>query len=290
LGRTIRAKRKQKAASLVLALLIIAVPLQAKVEKAALYECTVDLGIDCPAQQNGIQAMVGLDPGAPGLPEGGKTTGTVERAIHAIPEPDRNRSLYHKNKVELSLEAGWLPINIPFPFDFLLGGGYNKTPLNYTITPVFSVVRWHLNDIGGRSFWRGNWNAEFGGTVSAIPRGPESRFFGYIMGIRRNFIQPNWKVVPYFDGRVGIGNIDAKGPLGVTWAQGQDLTFTLILSSGMRYHISQRYAISAGVTYLHISNMYLSEPKYLNYGINVYGPMIGIDITLGGGHRHVARK
>ena len=32
---------------------------------------------------------------------------------------------------------------------------------------------------------------------------------------------------------------------------------------------------------MHISNLYLSEPKFLNYGINVYGPMAGIDFRLG---------
>jgi hypothetical protein len=37
---------------------------------------------------------------------------------------DFNRSIYYKNKLEFSLETGWLPQNIPFPFDFLLGSGY----------------------------------------------------------------------------------------------------------------------------------------------------------------------
>jgi hypothetical protein len=35
------------------------------------------------------------------------------------------------------------------------------------------------------------------------------------------------------------------------------------------------------VSYMHISNLYLSEPKYSNYGINVYGPMIGLNVQLG---------
>jgi hypothetical protein len=38
---------------------------------------------------------------------------------------DFNRSTYYKNKLEFSLETGWLPINVPFAFDFLLGDGYN---------------------------------------------------------------------------------------------------------------------------------------------------------------------
>jgi hypothetical protein len=54
-----------------------------------------------------------------------------------------------------------------------------------------------------------------------------------------------------------------------------------MLGGGARYNFSSRYAISAGVGYMHISNLYLSEPEYPNYGINVYGPMIGINVKLG---------
>ena len=34
------------------------------------------------------------------------------------------------------------------------------------------------------------------------------------------------------------------------------------------------------VAHMHISNLDLSEPRYRNYGINVYGPMVGIDVRL----------
>jgi hypothetical protein len=105
------------------------------------------------------------------------------------------------------------------------------------------------------------------------------------MGIRRNFVQPKWRIVPFVDGRLGLGDIDAKGPEGVQYAQGQNFTFTLQLGSGVRYDFGPRFAISAGINYMHISNLYLSQPKFLNYGINVYGPMFGIDVGLPR-HRH----
>src|SRR5579864_7685325 len=63
--------------------------------------------------------------------EGSKSTSVV-----SVRNPDRvdlNRSIYHKNRIELSLDGGWLPINIPFVFDVFLGDGYTKTPLNYTL-------------------------------------------------------------------------------------------------------------------------------------------------------------
>jgi len=110
------------------------------------------------------------------------------------------------------------------------------------------------------------------------------------MGIRRNFVRPNWRIVPYFDLRLGLGDINAKGPKGALYAQGQDFTFTFMLGSGVRYNFNPRYAISAGINYMHVSNFYLSEPKFINYGINVYGPMVGVDIRLGKPKPQFARQ
>ncbi|MFL6436086.1 MAG: acyloxyacyl hydrolase [Terriglobales bacterium] len=201
--------------------------------------------------------------------------------------PDFNRNIYYKNKLELSLQTGWLPKNIPFVFDFLLGAGYNMVSLRYTLVPVIASLRWQTGNVRGPAFLRGNWDLNASVSFTAIPRGPETRYISYMMGIRRNFVQPNWRLAPYFEGRVGVGNIDAKEPEGVLFAQGQDLTFTVILHSGLRYNINSRYGMSAGVAYMHISNLYLSEPRYPNYGINVYGPMVGLDVALG---KHRARS
>jgi hypothetical protein len=87
--------------------------------------------------------------------------------------------------------------------------------------------------------------------------------------------------VPYFEARGGVGDINAKGPSGVLYAQGQDLTFTLMMGSGARYNFNPRYSISGGMTYMHVSNFYLSEPKYEDFGINVFGPIVGIYMRLG---------
>jgi len=62
------------------------------------------------------------------------------------------------------------------------------------------------------------------------------------------------------------------------------------MGSGVRYNFNPCYAISAGVSLMHISNLYLSEPKFLDYGINVYGPMVGVDIRLGKPKRQSARQ
>lgn len=206
--------------------------------------------------------------------------------------PDFNRDIYYRNKLEFSLDVGWHPINVPFPLDVFVGDNYNTYPLKYTLVPVFASLRWQIDSVGSPWILRGNWDVTFTGSVTAIPRGPESRYFSYLMGVRRNFVQRNWRVVPYLDVRLGVGKIDAKGPDGVKYAQGQDLTFTVNMGSGVRYNFNPRYALSAGLNFMHISNLDLSEsngkPNWgvRNYGINVYGPMVGIDIQLRRHPRH----
>lgn len=209
------------------------------------------------------------------------STGQPSNETITILKPEFNEKVYFKNRLEFSLEAGWLPINIPFVFDFLLGGGYGVTPLKYTLVPTLASLRWQVDSVRGPSVFRGNWDLSFSAAVTAIPRGPETHYVAYDMGIRRNFVHPDWKIAPYVDGRLGMGLIDAKGPEGVPYAQGQDFTFTLMLGSGLRYNFNPRYSITGGLNYMHVSNAYLSEPKYLDYGINVYGPMFGLNIRLG---------
>ena len=101
-------------------------------------------------------------------------------------KPDFNQGIYYKGKLEFSLDAGWLPINIPFPFDVFEGDAYDLYPLRYTLVPMILSLRWHLNDIWGLPVWRGNWDLTFSGSATLIPRGPETRYFSYDMGIRHN--------------------------------------------------------------------------------------------------------
>jgi hypothetical protein len=213
-----------------------------------------------------------------------------QRAVRSSP-PDFNRDIYYKNKLEFGLDVGWLPINIPFPFDFMMGDNYNTYPLKYTLVPITASLRWHLGNVKGPWALRGNWDLTFSGSITAIPRGPETRYFSYMMAMRRNLVQRNWKAAPYFDWRAGLGNIDAKGPEGVPYAQGQDFTFTLSMGSGVRYNFNSRYGISAGLAWMHISNANMSQGPpgnwgVRNYGINVVGPMFGLNMRLGKPRKH----
>ena len=229
-----------------------------------------------------LQPLHYADVGA--KPEDGPPS--APQATRPSPPPDFNRDIYYKNKLEFSLDGGWLPINIPFVFDVFLGDAYTMTDLRYTLVPVIASIRWQIDNVGGPWIFRGNWDLQCSGAYTFIPRGPETRYIAWILGVRRNFVPRRGKIAPYFDGRLGMGNIDAKEPLGVLYAQGQDFTFTVNMGAGARYNFNPQYSISAGLNWMHISNLYLSEPQFSNYGINVYGPMFGFNVRLGKPRHH----
>lgn len=221
-------------------------------------------------------------------PDGGSTPSPAG-LVRKSPPIDSDRNFFYKNKFEFSLEGGWLPINIPFVFDVFLGDAYETTSLKYTLAPIIASVRWQVGNVDGPWIFRGNWDLEASGAAVVIPRGPETRYFAFLLGFRRNFVPRRGRFAPYFDGRVGMGEINAKGPQGVLYAQGQNFTFTLNMGSGVRYNLSPRYAIWTGLNWMHISNLYLSQPQFADYGINVYGPIFGIDVRLGKFHDHSAQ-
>jgi hypothetical protein len=194
---------------------------------------------------------------------------------------DFNNDIYYRNKLEYSQELGVLPVNIPFVFDVFVGDNYSQKPLHYTLVPIFPSLRWHMGKINGPWILRGNTDLTVTMSLTAIPRGPETHYEAFDLGFRRNFVHRNWRTAPYFEARTGAGFINAQGPHGVRYAQGQDFTFTLMVGSGVRYNFNPRYSLAVGCSYMHVSNLYLSEPKYPDNGINVYGPMVGFNMRIG---------
>jgi hypothetical protein len=216
-----------------------------------------------------------------------ESQGVVSQASDPAPPTskpaDFNSGIYYKNKVEFSLEGGMLPINLPFVFDAFVGGDYSLSPLHYTLVPVFPSLRWQMGNISGPSILRGNTDLTATLSVTAIPRGPETIYDALDLGFRRNFVRRNWRVAPYFEIRIGAGFVNAQERYNNGWdayAQGQDLTFTLMTGVGARYNFNGRYSMAVGATYMHMSNAYLSEPKYDDNGINVCGPLIGFNVRL----------
>jgi hypothetical protein len=196
----------------------------------------------------------------------------AERASLRSAVPDFNREIYYRNKLELSVETGVLPINIPFAFDVFTGGDYSQKPLHYSLVPVVPSLRWQVGNLNGPGFLRGN---------TAIPRGPETVYGAFDLGVRRNFVHRDWRLAPFCEFRLGAGFINAQGPHGVRYAQGEDYTFTLWLGAGVRYNFNPKYSVSLGPTYMHVSNAFLSEPRYEDTGINVTGVVIGFNVRFG---------
>lgn len=199
----------------------------------------------------------------------------------APPRPDFNQAIFYRNKVEFSLEGGMLPINIPFVFDAFVGGNYSQNPTHYTLVPVFPSLRWQMGKINGPWFLRGNTDLTVTFSVTAIPRGPENIYDAFDLGFRRNFVYRNWRATPYFETREGAGFVNAQEPYTYNgYGQGQDFTFTLMIGFGARYNFNSKYSAEVGGMYMHVSNLYLSEPKYDDNGINVCGPWIGFNVRL----------
>jgi hypothetical protein len=219
--------------------------------------------------------LVGLTLSAPSFAQEVQRQPTSPTPL--LPEPaDSNSKIYYKNKLEIAFDAGLLPYNMPCLFNFVQGDKWWGPPLHYTLVPLSLSLRWHLYDPCGPSFLRGNIDITFSGSYTVIPRGPESLYAAFISGVRYNFVQSNCRIAPYIEGRAGLGYTDSKSRDGVLYAQGQDFTFTIILGGGIRYNFNPRYSASVGITYMHISNAFLS--KAYNYGINVYGPTIGFNV------------
>lgn len=201
--------------------------------------------------------------------------------VHNSDRADFNTFIYYRNKLEFSQEVGVLPFNIPFPFDAFVGVDYTQSPLHYTLVPIISSLRWQMGKLNGPSILRGNTDLTLGLSFTAIPRGPETRYGAFDLGVRRNFVPRNWRIAPYFELRGGAGFIDAQGPHGNRLAQGQDFTFTLMVGFGARYNFNPRYSVALGNAFMHVSNAFLSEPRYRDNGINVFGPMVGFNMRIG---------
>lgn len=239
-----------------------------------------------PARAFGQGPFASIVPDAPDSSESG--------AVHRVQEiprkrPDFNQNIFYRNKLEVSVESGYLPANIPFVFNFMTGDTYTTWPLKYTLVPAILSLRWHIDNIGGPPILRGNDDFSFSLAYTAIPHGAETQYVAFDYGIRHNFVPRRSRLTPYYEMRGGIGNIDAQGPHGVLYAQGQDLTVTLMMGAGTRYNLSPRLSFAGGATYMHVSNCYMSEPRYVNYGINVWGPIFGFYARLGS-PRHSASE
>jgi hypothetical protein len=103
-----------------------------------------------------------------------------DESLLASEQADFNKKIYFKHKLELSLDARWLPNNIPFIFDPLMGEKWARVPMDYTLVPIIPSLRWHRGNVAGPSFIRGSTDLTFSLYYADIARGPE-HLYAFVM-------------------------------------------------------------------------------------------------------------
>lgn len=147
-------------------------------------------------------------------------------------------------------------------------------PHRYEIGAEFLTarVRWGIND--SDSWLRGYNQFYVLAMAEPIFSGPENHYFGLNFGMRYNFVRPNWRLVPYISGGLGLGWIDSHA--NIPGAQGQDFTFNILTAVGVSYEISERWKLNIGALYEHLSNAGQTSP---NPSTNLLGPQIGLNYS-----------
>jgi hypothetical protein len=162
----------------------------------------------------------------------------------------------------------------PWAFAFESGQLFGiNNPRDYHLAPqILSLIyspkkRW--------SFTRFDLRSEFLFSLIAEPvlHGPENNYFAGAVR-RRWTISPygkGWSI--YLDAGFGAGAIDSTSD---PYGQGQDLTFTFLISSGLDLALTDTLHLTLSAFYQHLSNGGLSEPERENVGLDAFGPAIGL--------------
>ena len=149
--------------------------------------------------------------------------------------------------------------------------GSLANPNSYEVAAALITARWRLGTIEHASWLRGYNQVYFLALGEPILRGPESYYYGINAGLRYNFVQPGWRLVPYVSGGVGLGWIDSHAE--VFGAQGQDFTFNILSAIGVSFQVNDHVKVSVGALYQHLSNAGLTDP---NPSLNLFGPQLGV--------------
>ena len=132
---------------------------------------------------------------------------------------------------------------------------------------------WMLNDPRGNGFLRGNWEfmiAAFGGPIT---KGPGDCFVGGDLILRYNFVQPQASVVPYLQINGGGAYSDAAHDDRVQDLLGDDWSFALGASFGLRWMMNERWAVTTAFEWRHFSNAGSDDR---NRGYNGLGGTVGV--------------
>ena len=175
-----------------------------------------------------------------------------------LPSPETSVGLFSPGQWEGSLNAGVL-------FSPVIAT-YQRPTINYTITSL--QVGTMLSEVKGSGWLRGNFEFAGEGFGSAIFQGPGEYIAGVTLWCRYNFVQPDWRFVPYVQGGAGLTATDISRGI-----VGQTFQFNLDIAAGTRYFLAERWCLNLECRYQHISNA--NTGKH-NLGINALGPLLGV--------------
>lgn len=165
---------------------------------------------------------------------------------------------FQRNKYELSLSSGIMFSPV--------GADRERHTVNYTLSGL--QLGWMLTDVNDAGWLRGNVELAgeaMGGTVF---KGRGSYLAGGTFWVRYNFVQPDWRWVPYVQAGAGAEGTDMDQRL-----IGENFNFNLGIVAGLRYFASEKWAVNAECRYQHISNAKIARR---DIGINAVGPVLGL--------------
>ncbi len=188
-------------------------------------------------------------------------------AAREAPEND----VYRRGTWEFGLESTYSFQVVRFPTRwFIHYAGRQINPINYNFATQMLSARYRLTGVGGPWLLRGSLQSSVSIVGTAILSGPETYFAGLALGLHYDFVQPRARLVPYLELRGGPGATDADGRI---YAQQQDLTFTYILSAGLRYDLNAKWTVTLSAVDQHLSNFFLADR---NYGVDSAGISLGV--------------
>jgi lipid A 3-O-deacylase len=160
-------------------------------------------------------------------------------------------------------------------YELTLGSGPMFSPVGadrnrYTVDYVLSGLQlgWMMTDVGGSGWLRGNWELSAEAIGGAVFKGRGSYLAGGTAWIRYNFVQPDWRFVPYLAAGAGAEGTDMDQRL-----IGEKFNFNLDIAAGTRCFLAHDWALDMECRYQHISNATIAKH---DIGINAVGPMVGI--------------
>lgn len=165
---------------------------------------------------------------------------------------------FQRNNYELSLSSGIMFSPI--------GADKGRHTVDYTLSGM--QLGWMVTDVNDAGWLRGNVELEFEAMGGTVFQGRGSYIAGGTIWGRYNFIQPNWRLIPYAQAGLGAEGTDMDQRL-----IGENFNFNLGVGAGVRCFVAKKWALDVEFLYQHISNATIARH---DLGINAVGPMLGL--------------